>query len=325
MVNLNNISSIETAKDEKYYGESLSDEQKKIFEHVSIKVNGAFDLGETKKAATLLENVKKAEKVTLKDTALLGILNVEKTANSNAYKAVNSCDALVDKAITRLGSLSTGEPDEETIAQLETKLIKLRADIKTATDEETKKKAEIEAYINGESSANQLKLINIERQLKGIDKLITAIKTDSTADNILKGIVVLNQSYGRIFNSSSWIETDVDSYAAGRRWVASYHLDELVFRFVELLRELDIDKFKASIDSVVTSASDRKTAKDSLDRLLSVKWSWEPHKVYGEKYNNPWEIENAPVLTQEVFDKAWFATSPREESRKELQDVRIRW
>lgn len=111
MVNINEIKTIENAKNAKYNGKELNDSEKKIFDNPLLRKHEKINLDEVCKAAILLDRVKRAEKAELNNSfsivnKLLNAMNKSKNDNSIAYQVVNSNDEQVDKAISRLENLS---------------------------------------------------------------------------------------------------------------------------------------------------------------------------------------------------------------------------
>jgi hypothetical protein len=107
MVNLNEIKTIEDAKNAKYNEELLTDSEKTIFNNPLI-LDNLYEMHATVK---LLDKVKRAEKADLSGglsivSKLLNSLNEAKEDNSIAYQVVNSYNEQVDKAIDELGNLS---------------------------------------------------------------------------------------------------------------------------------------------------------------------------------------------------------------------------
>jgi len=57
---------------------------------------------------------------------------------------------------------------------------------------------------------------------------------------------------------------------AGRKYIGPTFADELVFRFVEIMKDVNSDEFKKSITKHVSSSSDAAIAIAAYDRLMSV-------------------------------------------------------
>lgn len=119
MVNINEINSIEDAKNAKYNNKELIQEEKTIFDNPLLHgkrfsltgLTEAHNLDEIRKTALLLDDVKRAEKAELSDglPTVNNLLNAMKEAKKNdsiAYQVVNSYNRLVDEAINRLEGLS---------------------------------------------------------------------------------------------------------------------------------------------------------------------------------------------------------------------------
>jgi hypothetical protein len=107
MVNINEIKTIENAKNADYNGKKLTLSEQSIFDNWLLKGK----LKELKNTALLLDSVKRAEKVELSDGLLLvnELLNAMKNAKENdtiAYQVVNSYNKLVDETIIRIESLA---------------------------------------------------------------------------------------------------------------------------------------------------------------------------------------------------------------------------
>jgi hypothetical protein len=113
MVNINEIKTIENAKNADYNGKKLTSSEQSIFDNWLLKgkIIGIPNAKELKNTALLLDSVKKAEKVELSDGLLLvnELLNDMKSAkedNTIAYQVVNSYNKLVDETIIRIESLA---------------------------------------------------------------------------------------------------------------------------------------------------------------------------------------------------------------------------
>src|SRR3954453_2680071 len=104
MVDKNTINSINDAKEAEYNGRKLATAaEKNIFDHAKLKdASGSPDVNLLRAACVLLENVKKAETKTAKDTSLLNEIKKERDDNTTAFEVVNSHNSQVANAITKL-------------------------------------------------------------------------------------------------------------------------------------------------------------------------------------------------------------------------------
>ena len=115
MVELNNLTSIQEAKDALYNGKKLTkDFEKDIFNSTLLSPNNALDTNLLRETALLLEKVKKAEEMTKGDAeaqSLLDSLRTESDGQTVPYQVVNSGNSQLDREVIHLTTLLGKSPD----------------------------------------------------------------------------------------------------------------------------------------------------------------------------------------------------------------------
>ncbi|CAI2164572.1 18994_t:CDS:2 [Funneliformis geosporum] len=168
VLDINTINSINDAKNADYAGEKLGDADKAIFVDTKLKnPDGSENIGKIRKISKLLDEVKRAKKLTKKDIVLLGNLEaaVAETGTDTPYKMINAVDAQIDSAITALKALPEDGDNSTEIAEAK-KLLKGIQSVILAK-EETQKEVlkELERFNKDTAYKNKQEVLRL-RKLK---------------------------------------------------------------------------------------------------------------------------------------------------------------
>ena len=324
-LDLGRINSITDAKNEKYGGVDLDDKNKALFDETKAELKGSdgnLSLKKVREIAELLDNVKWAERMMKKDTAILAALEAAKTKNDDIYQYVNKVDTQVVKAINRLKILEEDNTkyNGKTKSEWQAEKIKEQGALKVLQEDLDKKNGELNKIIVPASkilseldkAKQEEKAVNIivsnikdksKQAYKDIEKILKVIRTKNSKQNKVK----LSGANNIAFDCGVEVEP---GYKYLKKDTA---INNIGNRFVQILAEINKKELFKTADAESTFFSDYSAEKDDVklafERLVKcapdIDWR-ENASLKGGPYRLSFYKRMISKTTEKEFEDAYF-------------------
>jgi hypothetical protein len=194
VLDIKNIDTIDKAKSANYGGSPLGNDDKAIFVEANFKKpDGSLDVNQLKATAELLDLVKRADKLTKKDIAVIGKLQREQRDNTSAFRLVNAVNKQVENTIAKIENLE-GTHDDPKVKEEQIKLLGIREQIKVKKVEKKVLEGDLDRILE-KSADDEIKVKREDKKLRAFDELLKDLKADGAAKNIIKGIEAAGKKF----------------------------------------------------------------------------------------------------------------------------------